>query len=179
MSESSIRVNELTVDGATNLSAPLPIASGGTGTAAPSLVAGPGIAITGSWPNQTIARNVVQANLTAQAANILATTLVTPAAAGFYRISAWLVITQAATSSSTLPNFNVLFTDISGVSHNYEILSGGGSNVVGNYAGTYNGAQPTFYVEAGQPIQYSTTGYLSSGVTPMQYGLYVRLEGPF
>jgi hypothetical protein len=34
---------------------PLPIANGGTGTATPALVAGSQIAITGSWPNQTIA----------------------------------------------------------------------------------------------------------------------------
>ena len=32
----------------------LPVANGGTGTATPSLVAGANIAITGSWPNQTI-----------------------------------------------------------------------------------------------------------------------------
>jgi hypothetical protein len=32
----------------------LPVAKGGTGTATPSLVAGTGIQITGSWPNQTV-----------------------------------------------------------------------------------------------------------------------------
>jgi hypothetical protein len=32
----------------------LPIASGGTGTATPALVAGSNITITGAWPNQTI-----------------------------------------------------------------------------------------------------------------------------
>lgn len=40
---------------AATLTAPLPIASGGTGTASPALVAGSGISITGSWPNQTVA----------------------------------------------------------------------------------------------------------------------------
>ncbi len=43
----------------THLSAPLPLAQGGTGTASPALVAGSGITITGSWPNQTIAANLV------------------------------------------------------------------------------------------------------------------------
>lgn len=33
----------------------LPIANGGTGTTSPSLVAGSNVAITGSWPNQTVA----------------------------------------------------------------------------------------------------------------------------
>jgi len=40
--------------GTVSLTNPLPIASGGTGTASPSLVAGLNIAITGSWPNQTV-----------------------------------------------------------------------------------------------------------------------------
>ena len=33
----------------------LPVASGGTGTSTPSLVAGSGISVGGSWPNQTVA----------------------------------------------------------------------------------------------------------------------------
>jgi hypothetical protein len=37
------------------MTSPLPIANGGTGSAAPSLVAGANVTITGSWPNQTIA----------------------------------------------------------------------------------------------------------------------------
>ena len=32
----------------------IPVASGGTGTATPNLVAGPAISISGSWPNQTV-----------------------------------------------------------------------------------------------------------------------------
>ena len=39
---------------AATLTAPLPIASGGTGTASPAIVAGSGITVTGSWPNQTV-----------------------------------------------------------------------------------------------------------------------------
>ena len=39
----------------THLTAPLPIGQGGTGTAAPGLIAGTGVTITGSWPDQTIA----------------------------------------------------------------------------------------------------------------------------
>lgn len=37
----------------------LPIANGGTGTAIPSLVAGTGISISGSWPNQTVTNTSV------------------------------------------------------------------------------------------------------------------------
>jgi len=38
----------------TTLAIPLPVADGGTGTASPGLVAGSGISITGTWPNQTV-----------------------------------------------------------------------------------------------------------------------------
>jgi hypothetical protein len=40
---------------ALTLGAALPILSGGTGTTAPSLVAGANVTITGAWPNQTVA----------------------------------------------------------------------------------------------------------------------------
>jgi len=38
-----------------SLTTPLPVASGGSGTATPALVAGANITITGTWPNNTIA----------------------------------------------------------------------------------------------------------------------------
>jgi hypothetical protein len=38
----------------TKITCCVPVADGGTGTASPSLVAGTGVTITGSWPNQTI-----------------------------------------------------------------------------------------------------------------------------
>ena len=40
---------------AANVTGTVAVANGGTGTAAPSLVAGTNVTITGSWPNQTIA----------------------------------------------------------------------------------------------------------------------------
>lgn len=39
---------------ATHLTAPLPVAQGGTATATPGLVAGANVTITGTWPNQTV-----------------------------------------------------------------------------------------------------------------------------
>lgn len=41
----------------THLATPLPVAQGGSGTATPSLVEGTGIAVSGSWPNQTVAES--------------------------------------------------------------------------------------------------------------------------
>jgi hypothetical protein len=39
---------------ATHLTAPLPVAQGGTGTATPGIVAGTNVNVTGTWPNQTV-----------------------------------------------------------------------------------------------------------------------------
>ena len=53
--------NNWTVIGGATLTSPLPVANGGTGTATPSLVAGSNVAVTGSWPNQTIADTAISA----------------------------------------------------------------------------------------------------------------------
>lgn len=42
----------------------LPVASGGTGTATPSLVQGANVTITGTWPNQTIAASTSSSGIT-------------------------------------------------------------------------------------------------------------------
>lgn len=47
-------LNQNTTGTAAGLSSILAVASGGTGTATPSLVAGTNVTITGTWPNQTI-----------------------------------------------------------------------------------------------------------------------------
>ena len=47
-------LNQNTTGTAAGLSSVLAVASGGTGTATPSLVAGTNVTITGTWPNQTI-----------------------------------------------------------------------------------------------------------------------------
>lgn len=44
----------ITTTGTCALSTPVAVANGGTGTASPSLIAGSGAAVTGTWPNQTI-----------------------------------------------------------------------------------------------------------------------------
>jgi hypothetical protein len=48
-------LNQNTTGTAAGLSTILAVASGGTGTATPALVAGTNITITGTWPNQTVA----------------------------------------------------------------------------------------------------------------------------
>ena len=121
----------------------------------------------------------VRANLTAQAAAITATTLyaVTASNPGVYRVSWDAVVTQAATTSSTLGGangFQVTYTDAdTGVS----VTTAASPTSTGNTVGTtaIGGTLPPINVKASTTIQF-TFGYTSSGATPMQFALHPRLE---
>ncbi len=60
--------------GAVTLGGTLAVASGGTGTATPALVAGTNVTITGTWPNQTINSSNTGGTVTSVAALTLGTT---------------------------------------------------------------------------------------------------------
>jgi hypothetical protein len=123
--------------------------------------------------------------LTVQAADVGATTLVTPGANGFYRFECFIVITQAATTSSTLPSCEVIYTNESaGGSTTLKFTATATGNTLGlagttDLAATVAGPLPVIYAKSGTAIQYATVGYASSGATPMQFSLHVRLTGPF
>lgn len=121
-------------------------------------------------------------NLTAQAANISSTPIFTPAANGMYRFTCYTVVTQAATVSSTLPTCNLLYTDAdSGVAENITVAQASSSNLLGQVGGSGSPGQDmyAFYAKSGVSISYSTSTYASSGATPMQYAIRIRVEGPF
>jgi hypothetical protein len=125
----------------------------------------------------------IAVDLTAQGANIGATTLVTPGANGYYEYSCYIVITQAATTSSTLPACNVSYTDAdSGVVKTIPATATQTTNSVGAIGAYASGQILDFpvviYAKSGTAIQYSTTGYVTSGATSMQYALHIRLRGP-
>jgi len=70
-----------------SLAVPVSVANGGTGTATPGLVAGSGITITGTWPDQTVAASgggggVTSLNTLTGAVSILAGTNVTVTTSG-------------------------------------------------------------------------------------------------
>jgi hypothetical protein len=133
---------------------------------------------------------VTAVNLTAQAANIGTTNIVTPTANGFYRIGCYLVVTQAATTSSTLPSCVLFYTDAdTSIGGSATLTSTSTANTVGTSSAT-NGAAPNpvsattvgsavFFAKTGVAISYGTSNYSSVGGTPMQYALHLRLEGPF
>lgn len=124
-------------------------------------------------------------NLTAQQANVSLTTLFTPSANGYYRISGYEVLTQAATTSSTLPSVGFTYTDgdtnvalgplffIAATNSNNTVGSQGPCNSVGGPCQIY------FYARSGAAVQFETLSYASNGATPMQFALHIRVEGPF
>jgi hypothetical protein len=187
---------------ASDISGILTVAHGGNGTATPAITAGSGITIGGAWPAQSVAwttpvttynaiatvSNGVPAeyatvDLTAQAAAITATTLyaVPASGAGMYRISWVATVTQAASVSSVLGGtngFQIVYTDsdtsvvktMPGT-----IVAGFDSNATNSTAtGTISGTFVVF-AKASTNIQYQID-YSSTGVTPMQFNLHVKLE---
>jgi hypothetical protein len=118
---------------------------------------------------------------TAQAANISAATgqlLVAPAnVTGTYRLVCYIVETQAATTSSTLPACNVVFTDNdSGTAETVALTTTSAANAVGTLGANATTAIVGFQAKPGTNIQVSTSGYASSGATAMQYAIHAKLE---
>jgi hypothetical protein len=95
--------------------------------------------------------------------------------AGVYRAQCYLIITQAATTSSTAPYCSVAYTDAwTGYAGNYAVLTGTYTGNAVNHA--VYGTPYVFNAAANTNIIFSTSGYASSGTTPMQYGAVVKLE---
>lgn len=119
-----------------------------------------------------------QANLTAQSANVAATTLyaVPSTGAGIYRVSVYLVVSRAATTSSTLPDSRIIYTDAdSGATITVPLTAGN----TGNTTSTAVYASAIINAKASTNIQYDigqVTGYASSGATSMQFAYHSRLE---
>lgn len=109
-------------------------------------------------------------------ANIAPTTLYTvPASgAGMYRVFVYAVKTQAATTSSTLPNVGILWTDADA---NVALSSTNVSptNAV-NDVGAFGNGAIVINARAGTIIQFQTSNYASAGATAMQYAVHLRLE---
>lgn len=115
-------------------------------------------------------------DLTAQAANIGATTLLAVTASGAYRVSGYIVVTQVPSTSSTLPKLTITWTDSNNsTGETFDLtatVAGGPANALTDFK---QGVM-VFNAKTGTNIQYATSGYASVGGTPMQYALSLRLE---
>lgn len=116
------------------------------------------------------------ADATSQQANLGAITFVTSPAVGLYRVSGMAIVRQAATTSSTLPSIVISWSDaIAGQTMTFTLTaldSGNALTVIQSGFLFLNS-------KVAQAINYSTTGYASSGGTPMLYDVHIRIEGPF
>lgn len=112
-------------------------------------------------------------DLVTQAANIAATNLVATPVNGMYRVSAYIVVTRAASSSSTLPSVVITWTDQdNGQSQSLTLTPTNAGNVLT----TFQEAVGVISVNVAAAIKYATSSYASSGGTPMQYALHIRVE---
>lgn len=138
-----------------------------------------GVAIFTDGTNYFVMRGKTQehasADATAQAANIAATTLyaVPAASVGLYKVSGYIIVSQAATTSCTLPSIVITWTDTdNNTAQSLTLTPTNSTNALTNF----QQAIATINAKPSTNVQYSTTGYLSSGATPMQYAIHVRIE---
>lgn len=124
----------------------------------------------------TSALHLPGVDLETQAANIAATDFVAAAAVldGTYRISINIIVTQAATTSSTLPSVVITWTDENNSTLQTFTLTAASPS--GNVLTTYGQGSVVVSSKVGFAIQYATSSYASSGGTPMQYALSLRVE---
>jgi len=119
---------------------------------------------------------IASANLLTQTANVSASTLYATGAsgAGLYEITVYMVVSQAATSSSTLPDSRIIFTDQdSGAAITVPVTSG----ITTNTTSTFTQATFKLNAKASTNIQYDigqVTAYASTGATPMQFAYRIR-----
>lgn len=124
-------------------------------------------------------------DLTAQTANIGATTLyaVPASGAGMYRVSALVVETTAGSISSTLPNVQIVYTDNQTAGavtiDATPVLGVAGIGQTGaltaNTVGTTSCGVIVINAKASTNIQYQTVNYQSS-LAGMTYAIHVKLE---
>lgn len=139
-----------------------------------------------TFPNQTgtFVVDVASVDLATQAAAITATTLFTPVITGFYRISVYLQITRAASTSSVLGGAGgvvLTYNDGDGnvaQTDTVSLMNAAGAIAISsatNTTATNLNGTVVIYAKAGVAIQYAI-GYTSVGVTSMQYSAHLRVE---
>ena len=116
------------------------------------------------------------ASATAQGADIGATTLyaVPASGAGIYRVSFYEIVTRAATTSSTLPAVVITWTDRD--NSTAQSVTFTPSAAAGNTLTTFVSGDLYVSAKASTNIQYSTSGFASSGGTSMQFAIRLKAE---
>lgn len=118
---------------------------------------------------------VASTGLTSQTADANQPTAYAVTRSGMYRASCYIVLTTAATTSSTLPGCTVTYTEAATGQPVSDAIStcGGCTN---NAVGLHIGGQSVIQAQLSTNIGYSTSGYASSGATPMAYRVDFKVE---
>lgn len=120
-----------------------------------------------------VATRCAGVSLTVQSANIGSTPLYAVSSTGFYRICISIKRTQIATTSSTLPSVTIGWTD------GDNSAAGSNTPIATNTTNTLVAAlssEIVVYAKAATNITYSTTGYVSTGASVLQYALKINCE---
>ncbi len=164
-----------------------------TANAAQPAISVPAGCPAGKFQYPCVVAQVNQTGLTASIGGYPTAYTVPSNGAGWYQIECYESETRAATTSSTLPECNIAFTDQDSNSaglnsaNNVWVIgrnSGNSSNVVGTTNINTGGSSVlNVRVAAGSAIQYwngSYSPYASSGATSMAYGfhLIITYKGP-
>lgn len=112
-------------------------------------------------------------DLLAQTANIGSMILFVPAASGFYRISASLIVTTVDGASSTLPALTIGWIDADNSTAQTFALT---PTNAGNTLTTLQQANLLINAKASVNVTFSTGSYASGTPATMQYALHIRIE---
>lgn len=113
-------------------------------------------------------------SLSAQAANIGTTVALSAPKQGTYRISGFICVTQAASTSSTMPTVTLGWANANtGVAQTSTVTSASTGN---STTTTFASFSVVVAVALGTNVTYATQSYLSTGATHMQYALTVYVE---
>jgi len=114
-------------------------------------------------------------DLTAQTADVGPNTLVTTPN-GYYRISAYIVVTMVDGASSTLPKITITWNDLdNGQGQTFDLtptVSGAGSNLLT----TLKQSDMIVSAASSATIDYATSGYASGTPATMKYAVHIRVE---
>lgn len=108
-----------------------------------------------------------------QAANLNVPALYVVPVSGMYRVSVFLVLSRAATTSSVLPGCNISYTEPTTSSAVSDIATLSANT---NLVGLHTSASVVILAQQGSNIGYTTSGYTTSGATTMLYAIQVKVE---
>jgi hypothetical protein len=129
--------------------------------------------VTKDYVDAQFPRVVASGALAAQAADVNQPTFYAVADSGMYRANCYVVVTQAATTSSTMPSCQVTYTEANSGAAVSDLITTTATN---NLVGTHSGGAAVIQAQTGSNVGYTTSSYASSGATPMQYRVQMTLE---